>query len=331
MESQAQAPLVSIIVLTYNGAPWLDTCLAAIQAQTFQDYEVILTDSGSTDGSVEAAEKKYARWLTRVERLECNLGFSVANNRAARLARGQWLIFLNNDAYPDPNWLSSLIAVSEAHPDFQFFASRLLQANDLAHLDGAGDVYHVGGLAWRRFYNQPSTQFGLTSGEVFSPCGAAAMYARELFLEAGGFDEDFFTYMEDLDLGFRLRLRGARCFYVAEAVVRHVGSATIGIRSNFAVYYGHRNMVWVYAKDMPSTLYWRYLPEHLLANFIPIVYFTLRGRGRAIWRAKIDAVRGLGLMLHKRREIQKTRRADPSELAHLMDHRWLSPYRRNKR
>jgi GT2 family glycosyltransferase len=121
-------------------------------------------------------------------------------------------------------------------------------------LDGAGDEYHVSGLAWRRFYNHLANGYGLKPEEVFGACAAAAMYRREDFLKIGGFDEDYFSYFEDVDLSFRLRLAGGRCLYVPDAIVHHVGSASTGKLSDFVVYYGHRNLVWTFFKDMPGTL-----------------------------------------------------------------------------
>ena len=139
----------------------------------------------------------------------------------ARLARGQWLALLNADAFPEPDWLERLLEAAETIPN-AFFASRQIQANSTELLDGEGDVYHISGLAWRRNYGLPVLE-KFDTEEIFSSCAAAALYPRQAFLDAGGFDEDYFSYHEDVDLGFRLRLKGLRCFYVPKAVVYHVG------------------------------------------------------------------------------------------------------------
>src|SRR5512138_814980 len=137
-----------------------------------------------------------------------------------------------------------LVVLAEAHQDTSSFSSRQLQANDPEFLDGAGDAYHVSGMAWRIGLGYPVKSYGLMPTSLFSPCAAAAMYLREAFLDVGGFDEDFFSYFEDVDLGFRLQLKGYRCLYVPGAVVHHVGSASLGQRSDFAFYHSHRNLVW---------------------------------------------------------------------------------------
>jgi GT2 family glycosyltransferase len=261
-----------------------------------------------------------------MERLGENRGFAAANNLGARLARGHWLALLNTDAFPDPGWLEKLIQAAQRYPEFSFFASRQLQANALHLLDGAGDTLHISGLAWRRYAGFPSAQFGLEPEEVFSPCAAAALYSRRAFLQVGGFDEDFFSYLEDVDLGFRLRLQGFRCLYVPDAVVKHIGSASIGAQSDFAVYHWQRNMVWSFIQNMPSTLFWEALPAHLLANLVHCLNFSLKGRGSLIWKAKRDAMCVFSKALQKRREIQKRRTISNAELVQSMERGWLQPY-----
>jgi GT2 family glycosyltransferase len=261
-----------------------------------------------------------------VERLPQNLGFTAGNNLGARLARGKWLVLLNADAFPVPNWLAGLVKASEDHPAFNSFSSRQLQADNPKMLDGAGDAYHVSGLAWRIGLGYPSERYGLESREIFSPCAAAAMYLRQAFLEVGGFDEDFFSYFEDVDLGFRLQLSGYRCLYVAQAVVHHIGSSTFGQRSDFAFYHSHRNLVWTYVKNMPSKMFWLYFPQHLIGNLIYLIYYALQGRGKVLMKAKIDAIKGLPAARRKRNTIQKELRASNEDLSGVMEHGLLQPY-----
>jgi GT2 family glycosyltransferase len=146
--------------------------------------------------------------------------------------------------------------------------------------------------------------------EVFSACAAAALYPLKQFLEAGGFDEDYFAYQEDMDLGFRLRLRGLRCYLVPTAIVYHVGAGSTGRRSAFATYYGHRNLVWTYVKNMPVPWFWLYLPLHLAWSLFLVIYLALRGQGLVIMHAKLDALRGLGSALRKRKNVQAERRIE---------------------
>jgi GT2 family glycosyltransferase len=320
-----RGPIVSIIIVTWNSQTVLSTCLDRLSKQTFHDFEVILVDNGSNDGSLEQLHIKYPNLDLRIEELGSNLGFAAANNIGARLARGKWLALLNADAFPEPDWLEKLLCAAEENPGYLFFSSRQIQANKPEFLDGTGDVYHISGLAWRQHYSLPSKQFGLQAEEVFSACGAAALYSREEFLQVGGFDEDYFSYFEDVDLGFRLRLNGTKCLYVPEAIVHHVGSASTGKLSDFVIYHGHRNLVWTYLKNMPTALMVLYFPLFLAMNSYFLLSFSLKGRGPVIWRAKRDAWRGLSNMLRKRKEVQHNRRASITSLWRVMERSLLAP------
>jgi GT2 family glycosyltransferase len=160
--------------------------------------------------------------------------------------------------------------------------------------------------------------------EIFSLCAPAALYRRSALLEVGGFDENFFCYVEDVDLGFRLRLAGHKARYVPHAVVHHVGSGmTGGQHSEFSRYHGHWNLVWTFVKDMPGVLLWLLLPLHVLLNMVSTMWFALKGQGRVILRAKRDALLGLPKMWRKRQRIQATRIAAVREIWRLMDTRIL--------
>jgi len=271
-------------------------------------------------------ERKYPQFQFSIKKLDSNLGFAVGNNIGARLARGRWLALLNADAFPDPDWLEQLLRAAQNAPAFSFFASRQIQAGQPDLLDGEGDIYHVSGLAWRRQYGTPVYPASQPE-EVFSPCGAAALFDRAEFLAVDGFDEDFFAYHEDVDLGFRLRLVGKRCLYVPGAVVYHIGSASSSKKSDFSMYYGHRNLVWSFFKNMPGGLFWAYLPLHLAANLVLMLFYSLRGRSGVFWRAKRDAFLGLPKYLRKRQEIQRKRVASVSAIHAAMNRNWLAPLR----
>jgi len=319
-------PLISIIIVSWNSAEHLSHCLDCLSLQTFQDFEVILVDNGSLDGGTNDLEQKYTRLVLRIERLPSNLGFALANNRGAHIARGKWLALLNADAFPEPSWLENILQAVKQYPEFSFFSSRQIQANQPDLLDGSGDEYHISGLAWRRFYNYQAGKYGFKEEEVFSACGAAALYSRDDFLKVGGFDEAYFSYFEDVDLSFRLRLAGKRCLYVPEAVVHHVGSASSGKISDFVIYHGHRNLVWTYFKDMPGALFWWYLPLHILMNLFFIVSFTLKGRGLAIVQAKIDAFSRLPAIIRTRRQVQSSRRITLHQIRQVMNKELFAPY-----
>jgi GT2 family glycosyltransferase len=256
-------------------------------------------------------------------RLAANSGFAAGTNRGIALVPDvEWIALLNPDAFPEAEWLERLLAAANAHPEYAFFASRQVMAQDPSRLDGTGDAYGVSGFAWRRDRGRPAAGVGLEPGEVFGPCAAAALYRRAALEEVGGLDESFFCYFEDVDLAFRLRLAGHRCLYVPDAVVHHVGAASSGRGSDFAVYHGHRNLVWTFVKNMPAPLLALYWPHHLLLDFVSLAWFTLRGQGRAIWRAKRDALRGLPRVLRQRREVQARRRVGSWQLRRLMERGW---------
>jgi GT2 family glycosyltransferase len=185
-----------------------------------------------------------------------------------------------------------------------------------------GDIYHVSGLHWREGHGQRARESYFHEKEIFSPCAAAALYKRDIFLDAGGFDEDYFCYAEDIDLGFRLRLLGHRCLYVPDAVVHHKGSASTGKRSDFSIFHGHRNLVWAYVENMPGPLFCLYLPYHLAMNVASVIWYALKGRLRVILKAKWDAIKGLPKMWRKRREIQARRVVSSWEIRKVMEKGW---------
>ena len=322
----SSTPLVSIVIVYWNSAEYLPRCLDCLSQQTFKNFEVILINNGPFDKEIEEFGQKYEKLNLRVEHLASNLGFAKANNIGARLARGRWLALLNSDAFPAPDWLEQILQAANRCPEFSFFSSRQIQFNEPDTLDGSGDEYHISGLAWRRFYNHPAKTYGLNEEEVFSACAAAAIYGREDFLKVGGFDESYFSYFEDVDLSFRLRLAGGRCLYVPQAEVYHVGSASSGKTSDFVIYHGHRNMVWTFFKDMPGYLFWWHLPLHIATNFFFAFSFLLKGKGPAILRAKIDAFSRLPAIIPQRRQIQSARRASAREIAKVMNKELFAPY-----
>jgi GT2 family glycosyltransferase len=322
---------VSVIIVVWNNVGQLSQCLQCLERQTFPPLEVVIIDNGSSDNSTLNLREKWSALNLHIIKLEKNEGFAIANNLAVRHTRGQWLALLNADAFPEPDWLERLARAAESNPEFTFFTSRQIQANAPDLLDGTGDIYHISGLAWRDNYNQLAINNGLESQEVFSACAAAALYSRDEFLKAGGFDEDYFSYFEDVDLSFRMRLAGGRCLYVPQAVVHHVGSASSGKVSDFVVYHGHRNLEFTYFKDMPGTLLLLYLPLHILMDLFFMISFLFKGKGRAFLKAKIDAVRYLPGILQKRRHVQNTRIVSIKEIHRIMSKGLFAPYWASRR
>ena len=314
----------SIIILNWHAEKFLPGCFAALESQTFQDFEVILLNNGSEGADGVLSDLHFPESRLRILNSPTNLGFAGGNNLAARQAKGEYITLLNADAFPEPDWLEKVHQACLEHPQ-HFFASRLIKANDPQILDGEWNVYHASGLAWRKNHAQALAKGTNEPKEVLSACAAAGVYPREAFEAVGGFDEDFFAYMEDIDLDFRMQMLGYRCLYLPQAIVRHVGSGSTGARSSFQLYHGHRNLVWTFVKNMPGILFWLLLPCHILINLFYLLLGLFIPSGKEIWRGKRDALKGLGNALAKRKQIQASRKVSVWQIAKLLDWNPLSP------
>jgi len=321
MDSEVSRPVVSIIIVNFNGGEMLNNCLSVLERQTFCGFEVIVVDNGSHDDSMVVCSRQWSFELKAV-RLGWNSGYAVANNRGVALAEGEWVALLNSDAFPHNLWLEHLFDAVQSYPDFDFFTSHQIQFDDHDRVDGTGDMYATNGRAWRRDYGTECVAAIQVDDEVFGACGAAAFFRTECFREVGGFDETFFCYFEDVDLSLRLRLAGYRCMHIAKAIVYHVGSATSGGEvSDFSIYYGYRNLVWTYFKSMPLSLLLKNLPAHIRLNLSQIREFSRIGRRKLIWKSKIAALLGLPrIFLFRRRAVQKLCRIPPKELERVLEH-----------
>jgi GT2 family glycosyltransferase len=321
-------PEVSVIVVSWNGREYLGPCLDALRAQRGIDFEVILVDNASTDGTSEFVRTHYPG--VRMVELPHNLGFAGGNNAGARDARAPWLAFLNNDTVPEPDWLARLHAGVRSNTHFQLATSRIVYMHDATVVDSAGDGMYRSGGAFKRHHGGRADD-ARASGEVFGICGAACLIERSVFEELGGFDEHFFASHEDVDLSYRARLRGYRCAYVADAVVRHHGSATLGTVSAFSVYQGQRNLEWVYLKNTPGSLLLRTLPGHLLYLAAAALFFARQGRLTPFVRAKASAVAALPRVWRQRHDIQRSRRVGAEAIEPHLSRGWLSAKLREKR
>lgn len=306
---------VGVAIVNWNSQAMLDQALEALSCQSVMPHRVVVVDNASR----EFREPPVAPPGTHYERLTYNSGFARGNNLAMDLLCDcDWIALVNPDAFLATDWIEQMLDAADSEPEYAFFAGKTFVAANPRLLDGTGDQYHISGMAWRRGYHQPDAEKP-GRGEVFGPCAATAMYARTALNAVGGFDEDFFCYAEDVDLAFRLRLAGFRCLYVPEATALHVGSGTTGGQhSEFAVYHGHRNLVWTYVKNMPGIWFWIFLPLHVALNLAACALFVLNGQGRAILRAKRDALRGLPRMWKKRVHLQRERQVRPTDLLRVM-------------
>jgi GT2 family glycosyltransferase/peptidoglycan/LPS O-acetylase OafA/YrhL len=309
---------VGVVIVNANAGHYLALVLESLRNQTVPPHRIVVVDNASTDGSLEGLAERFP--TVEFVALGYNSGFAAANNLAVdRCSDCEFIALLNPDAFPEPQWLETLLTAAAEHPECAFFGSRLVRDADPTTLDGTGDLYHVSGMAWRRDQGELAST-GRPEGETFSACAAAALYRREAFVEVGGFDESFFCYYEDTDLAFRLRLAGHGCLYIPGAVARHVGSATTGLLSDFTIYHSSRNQIWTFVKNMPGPLFWLYLPQHLLVNILTTFVYAIHGQGRAAVRGKRDALRGLPRVLADRRRIQGARVAPIGAIRNAMAH-----------
>jgi N-acetylglucosaminyl-diphospho-decaprenol L-rhamnosyltransferase len=320
------APTISVIIVNYNGARWLTGCLSALTDDSTVSREIILVDNASSDESLEIA-RRYPD--VRIAAQTRNLGFAAGNNAGARLARGEWLGFLNNDTVPRPGWLAALRRALDSDRTTALAAARLVYLHDPSIIDSAGDGWTRSGGAFKRGHGQPATRYDRPA-EVFGACGAAFMIARRVFDELDGFDENLFLAFEDVDLSYRARLLGYRCVFVPEAVVEHAGSATLGRLSADAVFFGQRNLEWVYLKNTPWPLLLVSAPLHAVYLLAAAAYFARCGRLRPFLRGKAAALAGLRSVLRQRRLWQTRRRVSPAALWRVMERRSLRLKRREK-
>ena len=313
---------VSVVIVNWNAANVLNQCVEHVLKQTVLPDEILIMDNGSQDDSLSLLP---VNQRIRICKLNSNLGFAAANNRALLECTTEYIALLNPDAFPVSDWLENLLNAARTNPGVAAFASLQLCDAEPDIIDGAGDCYHVSGLVWRDRYRtavMPSDT--LQNKPIFSACAAAALYRRQLLIDVGGFDEDFFCYIEDIDLGFRLLLAGYKSLLVGSAVVRHIGSASTGGQaSDFCVYHGHRNLIWAYVKNMPGLLFWLFLPLHIGLNFFSIGYFAIKGQGRIMLRAKIDACQGIRSMWQKRKTIQYRRSISALDTLKTLDKGFL--------
>jgi GT2 family glycosyltransferase len=287
-------------------------CLGSLERQTRRPAEIIVVDNGSTDGSLPWLEATYPR--VRIVQLPENRGFAAGCNAGIAATSGSLIALLNNDAVADHRWLESLVAVALGRPDVGMVATKMVLRHQPTVVDSAGIYLDVSGVAWdRRLGESAETVEQLE--EIFGPSAGAALYRRELFSDVGGFDEDFFMYLEDVDLAWRARLAGWRCVYAPDAIVRHEHSASAGEDSAFKVFHLARNRVWTFVKNYPAPdVFWR-LPAivlfDLMASWGAIMY-PRRGATSterlATLRGKLAALRQLPTFWRKRRLVQTKRR-----------------------
>lgn len=333
-----------MIIVTWNRVELLRSCLQSLTSQNLnQPFGVVVVDNGSTDGTAEMVLSEYAGSTKFSSKLQVKLiqnlhnrGFCAANNQGFAASESEFVALLNNDAEAGPNWLSNLATAFEGRPDVGMAASKILVYEDPRRIDKAGHlIYPDGQNRGRGSGELDQGQYDRVE-EILWPDGCAAMYRRTMLDQIGGFDEDFFAYADDAELGLRAQIAGWKCLYVPSAVVRHHRGATLGVRSSRRLELIERNRVLLAAKLFPWSLLWLngvYYAMRLWAG----VWAALTGQGEvgkfpgvrgkleaaaALLKGDFKALPLVPRMLRKRREVERIRKLSPREVRKLiLDHR----------
>jgi GT2 family glycosyltransferase len=329
----AMTPLISVIVVNWNGLVFLDECFESLSRQTWQNKEFILVDNGSTDGSRELL----VTWAERLPNaqtvlLPTNTGFCKANNIAFARTRGEWIALFNSDAVAEPNWLEELVRYGDTAKRVGMLASKILFQNPSDVIDKAGHLIYWDGQNRGRGTMETDVGQYDRPEEILWPDACAAIYHRRIFEETGGFDESFFAFGDDADLGMRARLLGWSAWYVPSAVVHHRHSASFGVYSPLKVMLIERNRILLAVKNFPWPLLVQN-PFWTVRRLCWSAYGVMRRRGSAArflekngWRqivvnllwSYLSAVKLLPDALRKRRTIQRTKRVSNREMLTLL-------------
>ena len=321
---------ISVIIANLNGKAYLPACLESLWAQTFRDFEVILVDNGSTDGSFELVKKDYP-WV-KVIALKTNTGFARGNNIGFESCSSEFVATLNNDTIAEAGWLQALYEAVKDNSDTGMVASKIYLGKEGRELDSVGMLLYPDGMS--RQCGHGEEDHGQFDGikEVLIPSACAALYRREMLRQIGYFDEDFFSYCEDVDLGLRGRLAGWKAVLAPGATVRHLYSRTSGRYSEFKAFHVERNHFWVLIKDLPLS-YIILFPFYTVWRYIIQIYGLMSGRGSVarfaertgagamlviVLRSYWSAFLALPRTLKKRRLIWKGRRIGNEEYGNIL-------------
>jgi GT2 family glycosyltransferase len=326
---------ISVVVVNWNRRELLRACLGSLVRQSLSGFEVVVVDNGSHDGSAEMAVAEFGgcpKFRLKLIRNPENRGFCAANNQGIAASSGEFIALLNNDAEAEPGWLAALREVFDLAADVGMAASKILVYGEPRRIDKAGHVIYLDGQNRGRGSGMLDCgQFDRIE-ETLWPDGCAAMYRREMLDQIGGFDEDFFAYGDDAELGLRARIAGWRCLYAPGAVVRHHRAATLGVASSKRMELIERNRVLLAAKLFPWSLLWLN-GAFYLARLGAGLWAATRNTGElrrfpglegkwqlatALVKGDLQALRLLPRMLRKRKELRKLRRLSDSELRRLL-------------
>lgn len=269
---------VSVIIPNFNGIAFLDSVLGSLEGQTTQNFEVILVDNGSSDGSCSFVAGSYP-WVHILELPE-NFGFCRAVNEGIRASKAPYVLLLNNDTEVTEDFVEQMLAALKRHKNAFSCGAKMVQYHDRDKLDDAGNFYCALGWSYARGKGKDVLSYKKEE-RVFAACGGAAIYRKRILEQIGCFDEEHFAYLEDIDIGYRARIYGYENWYAPEAVVYHVGSGTSGSRYNqFKTRYSSRNNIYLIYKNMPFLQILLNLPFLIVGFGIKLLFFAAKGMGR---------------------------------------------------
>lgn len=295
-------PLVSVVIPTWKGEERLLQCLESIHRQTYRNFIAVFVVNGSQDKTLEILSKHSGLRLIVNNR---NLGFAAAVNQGIRSGEGKYIGVLNDDAFPDPEWLEALVEVAESNPQIGSCASLMVFAHKPNIIQSAGISMDRAAIAWDRLRGHPMED-ALEACEVFGASAGAALYRRAMLDAVGLFDERFFAYLEDVDLAWRAQVAGWRCQYVPHAVVRHQTSASLGEDSPLKKQLKARNKIWMVAKNAPAID----LPLIFLYDWLAVLYALLIEGDPHPFIGRFKGLRGISPFL-KDRHPGRPRLLDP--------------------
>ena len=303
---------VSVVVPNWNGMRFVGMCLDSLAKLDFEDYEVIVVDNGSADGSREMIEEQYPD--VKLLKLPDNMGFAIACNEGIKASNAEYIVLLNNDIEVTPDWLRELYEGMERHPECGMGTTKMMFLDQRDVFYNTGDLFHSWSAGGGRGQGEKDVGQYEKEDYVFGACAGAGIYRREFFNQVGLFDEDFFIFAEDVDLNMRGQLQGLKAVYLPKAKVYHIGTATVGLYSDRYVYLCKRNDIWVFIKNYSLKMYFKYLSSIWKHQFADIKYFTYRGQGQVLLKSKWDALKLLPQMLYRRNKIQSTRTTSDFEI-----------------
>ncbi len=281
---------VSVIIPNYNGKELLRVCLSSLCKQSLVPFEIIVVDNNSEDGSCEFVKENYPQ--VKLIQLAQNSGFSRAVNTGIRAARGEYIALVNNDTEAEVNWLESLVHCLKKDERIFSCASKMIQYHHRDKIDDAGDEYMLPGWTHKCGNGLPAERYN-KNREIFSSCAGAALYRKEVFTEIGYFDEQFFAYLEDIDVSYRARIYGYKNIFCSNAVIYHRGSATTGSRYNSTkVFLTARNNIYLIYKNMPCLQVLINSPFLVLGWGIKFLFFWQKGLAGDYLQGTAEGLRG---------------------------------------